>query len=467
MQFLKFSKRIKFTGLLILFFVFSQTTNLLAQDSSNDRKVFFKHLTSLVNNNYVFPEIAKKITQNITAKINSGYFKKYTDDTSFATAVVKELRSINGDLHFNVKPYIDEEKEFKTNITNYTNNLIDKYNDSRMEFSGFNSVQNLGNGVGYLNLSLFRPGKAVVDTYMRLIKSSDAVIVDLRGNRGGRVEIVNYLISYFFDEPIHLTTTNDRDGSSYKNWSTKVNGISLPDVPLFVLVDGRSASGAEGFSYTMQNLKRGTIIGETTRGAANSIGRWYFEGFVVSIPNERHISPITKTNWEGTGVTPDIKTNSKEAFDAALSLAKEAASKKRLDNDTFFKSQFTLLNIVIEKINENDFNDSLNDELYNILMVLFNKKVINESDINSFGYEYIRVKEQKVAEQIFKSNTLLNPNSANAFDSYAECLALNKKLNQSVVNYKKAVQLAVKQKSSRVNIYKKSLSKVQQMIKNK
>lgn len=371
-QYTRLTKRLKLTNLLILFFTFCLLPNLLAQEQSNKRKVFFKHLTTLVNNNYVFPETAKKITQNIISKIDKGYFNKYdSDDASFAAAVVKELRSINGDLHFNVKPHIDEEKEFKTNISNYTNNLIDEYNDSRMEFNGFNSVQNLGNGIGYLNLSLFRPDKTVVDTYMKLIKSSDAVIVDLRGNRGGRAEIVNYLISYFFKEPVHLTTTIGRNGNSYKNWSTKVNGATMPDIPLFVLVDGRSASGAEGFSYAMQNQKRGTVIGETTAGAANSIGRWYFEGFVVSIPNERHISPITKTNWEGTGVTPDIKSTSKEAFDIALSLAKKAASKRRLENNNFFKAQFSSLNNTIKKISKNDFNDSLNNKLYNTLKILF------------------------------------------------------------------------------------------------
>jgi len=96
---------------------------------------------------------------------------------------------------------------------------------------------------------------------------------------------------------------------------------------VYVLTSKRTFSGAEEFSYNLKNLKRATIIGETTGGGAHpGDGFRINEHFGMFVPTGRAISPITKTNWEGTGVTPDIAVPA----DQALHVARIMALKKSL-----------------------------------------------------------------------------------------------------------------------------------------
>jgi hypothetical protein len=66
-----------------------------------------------------------------------------------------------------------------------------------------------------------------------------------------------------------------------------------------VLTSKRTFSGAEEFTYNLKNLKRATIIGETTGGGAHPAGFPHQRAFRMFIPTGRAISPITKTNWKG------------------------------------------------------------------------------------------------------------------------------------------------------------------------
>jgi C-terminal processing protease CtpA/Prc len=89
-------------------------------------------------------------------------------------------------------------------------------------------------------------------------------------------------------------------------------------------------SAAEDFSYSLRNLKRATLIGETTLGGAHETKIEPIDAyFSVSVPFARSISPITGTNWEGTGIEPDVNVAADEALDVALKLAAEEISKNR------------------------------------------------------------------------------------------------------------------------------------------
>jgi C-terminal processing protease CtpA/Prc len=95
---------------------------------------------------------------------------------------------------------------------------------------------------------------------------------------------------------------------------------------VYVLTSNRTFSGAEEFSYNLKNLKRATIIGETTGGGAHPGGMVRLhEHFGMFIPRGRAINPITKTNWEGTGVKPDVEVPAAQA----LHVARLAALKKQ------------------------------------------------------------------------------------------------------------------------------------------
>jgi C-terminal processing protease CtpA/Prc len=88
--------------------------------------------------------------------------------------------------------------------------------------------------------------------------------------------------------------------------------------PVYVLVSNRTFSAAEEFTYNLKNLKRATIAGETTGGGAHPGGvRRITDHFGIWLPNGRAINPITKTNWEGTGIEPDIAVDAARALEAA------------------------------------------------------------------------------------------------------------------------------------------------------
>jgi hypothetical protein len=101
---------------------------------------------------------------------------------------------------------------------------------------------------------------------------------------------------------------------------------------VYVLTSARTFSGAEEFSYNLQNLKRATIIGETTGGGAHPTSAMIVQrDFILRVPFARAINPVSKTNWEGTGVKPDIPCPAAEAYDRAYALALEKLAAKTTD----------------------------------------------------------------------------------------------------------------------------------------
>ena len=104
-------------------------------------------------------------------------------------------------------------------------------------------------------------------------------------------------------------------------------------MPLYILTSGYTFSGAEALAYRFQVLKRAVIVGETTGGGANA-GGIVDAGpiFKVWLPMGRPVDAATGTNWEGTGVVPDIRTTAREALPAAHGAALRALRAKAADD---------------------------------------------------------------------------------------------------------------------------------------
>jgi C-terminal processing protease CtpA/Prc len=175
---------------------------------------------------------------------------------------------------------------------------------------------------------------------MNFLANTDALIIDLRRNGGGDPAMVALISSYLFDaQPVHLNDLYFRPDDSTRQWWT------LPYVPgkrygakkeVYVLTSKRTFSAAEEFTYNLKCLKRAKIVGETTGGGAHpGGGRRINEHFAIWVPSGRAINPITKTNWEGTGVTPDVDVpqdqSLKVAHNAAMNsiLAKVTAPERQ------------------------------------------------------------------------------------------------------------------------------------------
>ena len=165
----------------------------------------------------------------------------------------------------------------------------------------------------------------------------------LRQN-GGNPNLVALVSSYSFgDEAVHLNSLYWRvpDRTDHFYTDPRVEGRRFgPTKPIYVLTSARTFSGAEEFAYNLQTRKRATVVGETTGGGAHPGGGVALpHGLRVFVPSGRAINPITKTNWEGTGVKPDLAVAADAALAAAHKLALERIVKRR---DSVARRQLTL-----------------------------------------------------------------------------------------------------------------------------
>ena len=173
------------------------------------------------------------------------------------------------------------------------------------------------------------------------VANCDALIFDLRHNGGGTRHLNQFISSYLFDQTTHLGGTYSRLTDDTTEWSTldEIPGQRFdPDLPVYILTSSMTFSAAEAFAYWLQDLKRVTIVGETTGGGAHPVReRVVNDRFWMRLPYARAISPVSKTDWEGVGVIPDIKVPASQALEAACEDAGKRIDARRRQRATLGK----------------------------------------------------------------------------------------------------------------------------------
>jgi C-terminal processing protease CtpA/Prc len=176
-----------------------------------------------------------------------------------------------------------------------------------------------------------------MESAMKFLGNTDAMIVDLRDHRGGYSETCDRFASYFFDakKPVKFSDLFDRStGKTIEVWSDKNTGGIRYTKPLYVLVNKMTASAGEAPAYVLQAYKRSITIGEPTYGIAN-MGNFFRvnDHFNSFIPYAQGRNPVTGTNWEKTGVVPEVKVSSATALQKAHTLAIEKLIDTASDED--------------------------------------------------------------------------------------------------------------------------------------
>ncbi|HEX3785992.1 MAG TPA: S41 family peptidase [Pseudonocardiaceae bacterium] len=275
------------------------------------RRELIDAVIALVTADYVFPDVAKQVVEVLRGK----EYEHLVDDAEFAATVTADLRSVSADEHLRL---LHEPPRPK----------------GAARAHGFDKIEILDGNIGYLQNTLLQDPQRYGDSTaaaMTLIADTEALIIDLRRHRGGHSAMVAMICGYLFDEFTHLNDVYVRPHDlTVQFWTPHyVPGRRFGgSKPIWVLTSSTTFSAGEELAYNLQQLGRGTIVGEKTRGGATSASSgWHkiTEDLVATIPDARSINPVTGTNWAGVGVTPDIEMPAADALTHAYELARNNA----------------------------------------------------------------------------------------------------------------------------------------------
>jgi hypothetical protein len=280
-----------------------------------EREAVIDKIGELLTVNYIFPDRAGLAKAELARGLAAGEYDEITDPSVFAERLTTDLRTITHDKHVGVAVTSDNGQPVRAPPLPPSN-------------AGFTRIDRLKGNIGYIKILGFTelaPFIPAADQAMAVLGSTHALIIDLRESGGGSAASETYFCSFFFDPrtPVHLDDFVRRKPGTQEftteEWWTQ--GVNTPYLrkPVYVLTSKHVFSAGEAFVYDLKVQKRVKVIGETTGGGANPGGYVQINPrFRIFIPTGRAQNPVTKTNWEGTGVTPDIQTDASEAFRAAI-----------------------------------------------------------------------------------------------------------------------------------------------------
>ncbi|HEV8364228.1 MAG TPA: S41 family peptidase [Gemmatimonadaceae bacterium] len=305
-----------------------------ARDTTIDaatRTQIIDTLIAKLDAGYVFPEKATEMARDLRARLERGAYTNLTSAIGFADSLTAHLQSVSHDKHLRVM-YSD--RVIPTGQQGPTPEQQQQMRERmKADNYGIGTPERLEGNVAYLELRTFgvppdMMGEALADA-MSKVADADALIIDVRRNGGGSPQTVALVSSYLFGtDTVHLNSLYWRPANRTDHFYTQasVPGKRFgPTKPLFVLTSRRTFSAAEEFTYNLQTRQRAVIVGDTTGGGAHpGGGQRLNDHFGVFVPSGRAINPITKTNWEGTGIRPNVPVPSDSARNVAHRLALEA-----------------------------------------------------------------------------------------------------------------------------------------------
>jgi retinol-binding protein 3 len=303
-------------GIVIFQAIYCETAFCAPQDAvarhltAENKSAVVTRLGDLIRANYVFPELATRISARLEGRLSQNGYDKINDPREFALALTNDMASVAHDAHLHVNAGA---------MAVGTDSESEERDEARENFF-FRKVERLPGNVGYLKLDEFSSPAGAAPTAiaaLNFLANASAVIIDLRENDGGDPKMVQLICSYFFDRPTFLNSIYWRkDDRTQQFWTLPyVPGHKTIQAPLYVLTSNYTFSGAEEFAYDMKMLKRGKVIGEKTQGGANPSQAFPLtDRFTVYIPIGRSINPVSGQNWDGIGVEPDERVSATDAL---------------------------------------------------------------------------------------------------------------------------------------------------------
>jgi carboxyl-terminal processing protease len=178
--------------------------------------------------------------------------------------------------------------------------------------------------IGYVLLTKFNePVPNELQKALRKLydKQVDALILDLRNNPGGLLDVAIHVANQFLDPGNVIVSVKDRDGKITERYISQ--GNNYPKVPMVVLINNGSASASEIVAAALKENKRAVLIGQKTFGKG-SVQRGFplSNGGTVFLTIAHYLTPSGK-DIHKVGIEPNIKveetqgsTNTSRKLDA-------------------------------------------------------------------------------------------------------------------------------------------------------
>jgi hypothetical protein len=321
---------------------------LISQQVFCTPRTVVEQIATTIEANYFDAHRGIEIGAGLREAATAGHFDSLTDPRDLASVLSNRLQSF--DHHFLVTWSAQSASAKGLSVVQQAAPPgFDEF-DRRTAY-GFRRVEMLPGAIGYIDLRSFvdlpdrqeNPARRAADAALELVANADAIILDLRNNPGGSPDMVGYLVSAFTDlnaDIYNVFRYRDHNESERPRLAFAHPRLN---VPLYVLISGRTASAGESLAYTLQAARRAVIIGEISAGAANPGGAFpEAEGFSVFVSISTPVNPITGANWDGGGVKPDIAVSAQQALGRAQVLALETVLSAAPKGSESLDAQWTL-----------------------------------------------------------------------------------------------------------------------------
>lgn len=294
------------------------------------RRAVIEGAIARIDANYVFPEKVPALAKALRRKLSSGGFESVSDPKAFAEAVNSIIGSVANDRHLGLSWSLEPLPPRGAGGEPDAAMMAMHQAMMRRINYAIPKAEVLEGNIGYLRLDLFARAQDAGPTLaaaMAFLQHTDALVFDLRNNGGGDPGMVAMALSYLVPPQTEINRFRQRGKDVDEQiWSLPYvpGGRWSTDKPVYVLTSKETASAGEEFAYDLQQMKRGTIVGSSTWGGANPgdflpIDRH----FAIFVPTGAAVNPISKTNWEGVGVKPDVAVDPESALETARRLALE------------------------------------------------------------------------------------------------------------------------------------------------
>jgi hypothetical protein len=175
--------------------------------------------------------------------------------------------------------------------------------------------------VGYIYVSGFAHGDVgfadqnwvrAIDGIVRSLADTDSLVLDVRGNRGGLVANVDFIVSRFASAQRDYAQIRTKNGPGRNDFSAPVTETIRPagsryTRPIVLLTNRQTISGGEWFTLALCSQDHVTHAGTATAGAFSlGLERSLINGWLYTVSVQK-VTDMNGVSFEGTGILPDAE----------------------------------------------------------------------------------------------------------------------------------------------------------------